>query len=96
MLGRPRLNYPEFPDSWRSLQFIGCEYVLQMLIDRTNIHPEQFGHFLLGEPESFFLEIDLDVGLSLGGRIQQYLQGLHRCKDRKRGWPIPGEISQAL
>src|SRR5690606_28618647 len=55
------LNYPEFPDSCLRRELMTGKDVLQVLADGAHIHPEQFGHQLLRQPQGFVLIAGLDA-----------------------------------
>ncbi len=55
LAGALSLNYPEFPDSCRRIEFSLLVDVLEVLVDGADVLLEQLSHELLGEPDGLVL-----------------------------------------
>src|SRR5690606_19138066 len=64
-------NYPEIPDSCRSLEFPLLIDVSEVFVDGAQVLLEQLGDLGLGEPKSLILEAALDARAAVLGLVQQ-------------------------
>src|SRR5690554_581224 len=49
-------NYPEFPDSWFSLQFTLLEHITHVLVDGSHVFAKQLRHLGLAEPDRLLIQ----------------------------------------
>lgn len=52
------LNYSNFSNSCIFVQLFGINDSFEVVVDRVDFNAEQFGHFLLAEPEGLILKED--------------------------------------
>src|SRR5205807_8871545 len=63
-------NYPEFPDSWPSVQFALVENIDEMFIDRANIFVEQLRNLRLRQPDRLIFEPALNPRSTVFGAVE--------------------------